>query len=108
MSHTASYLRLWALSLAHSQLSHVVYEQLFMGMLKMDMPAGVRPILMFVCWAAFAVLTVAILLGMEAFSALLHAIRLMWVEFSSKFYEGLGTAFKPLSLKAQLLSVGIH
>jgi vacuolar-type H+-ATPase subunit I/STV1 len=32
----------------------------------------------------------------------------MWVEFSSKFYEGMGTAFKPLSLKAQLLSVGIH
>jgi V-type H+-transporting ATPase subunit a len=108
MSHTASYLRLWALSLAHSQLSHVVYEQLFMGMLKMDLPAGARAILMFVCWAAFAVLTVAILLGMEAFSALLHAIRLMWVEFSSKFYEGMGTAFKPLSLKAQLLSVGIH
>jgi V-type H+-transporting ATPase subunit a len=95
------------LSLAHSQLSHVVYEQLFMNMLKMDMPVAGRAIIFFVCWAAFAVLTVAILLGMEAFSALLHAIRLMWVEFSSKFYEGMGTPFKPLAFKIALNSIGI-
>jgi V-type H+-transporting ATPase subunit a len=107
MSHTASYLRLWALSLAHSQLSHVVYEQLFMGMLKNGLSPVIKSLLMFVCWAGFAVLTVAILLGMEAFSALLHAIRLMWVEFSSKFYEGMGTLFKPLSLKVALNAVGI-
>jgi V-type H+-transporting ATPase subunit a len=107
MSHTASYLRLWALSLAHAQLSSVVYEQLFMNMLTGGLPVAVKPLLMFICWAAFAALTVAILLGMEAFSALLHAIRLMWVEFSSKFYEGMGTQFKPLSLKVALNDAGI-
>jgi V-type H+-transporting ATPase subunit a len=45
---------------------------------------------------------------MEAFSALLHAIRLMWVEFSSKFYEGMGVPFQPLSLAQALKGVGIR
>jgi V-type H+-transporting ATPase subunit a len=103
LSHTASYLRLWALSLAHSQLSHVIYEELFVMFVNQQ-----SPVIVFITFAAFAVLTVGILLGMEAFSALLHAIRLMWVEFSSKFYDGLGTAFQPLSLKQALLVHGIR
>jgi V-type H+-transporting ATPase subunit a len=107
LSHTASYLRLWALSLAHSQLSKVLYEQLFLQLINMNAPLFIRGVLMVFGFAGFAVLTVAILLGMEAFSALLHAIRLMWVEFSSKFYEGMGTEFKPLSLRTALKSVGI-
>jgi V-type H+-transporting ATPase subunit a len=103
LSHTASYLRLWALSLAHSQLSHVLYDELFIMFVNMqNVPA------LFISFAAFAAFTVAILLGMEAFSALLHAIRLMWVEFSSKFYDGMGVPFQPLSLSQALKGVGIH
>lgn len=102
LSHTASYLRLWALSLAHSQLSHVLYEQIFMVCLRMKNPA------VFFCgWAAYACGTVVILLGMEAFSSLLHAIRLMWVEFSSKFYNGQGYAFQPLSFKDAAKKIGV-
>ena len=102
LSHTASYLRLWALSLAHSQLSHVIYEELFVMTLNSN-----NFVLLFVGFAAFAALSAAILLAMEAFSALLHAIRLMWVEFSSKFYSGMGTQFKSTSLKKALKAVGI-
>jgi V-type H+-transporting ATPase subunit a len=97
LSHTASYLRLWALSLAHSQLSHVLYEELFVLTMNMGNPA-----LVFVGFAGWAAFSVAILLGMECFSSLLHGIRLMWVEFSSKFYSGTGYEFLPLSLKREI------
>lgn len=103
LSHTASYLRLWALSLAHSQLSHVIYEELFVLTLNQN-----NVFFVWIGWAAFAALSAAILLAMEAFSALLHAIRLMWVEFSSKFYEGMGVKFAPLSLKKALKKIGIN
>ncbi|OHT02264.1 vacuolar proton translocating ATPase [Tritrichomonas foetus] len=103
LSHTASYLRLWALSLAHSQLSHVIYEELFVMTLDSN-----NFVLLFVGFAAFCTLSAAILLAMEAFSALLHAIRLMWVEFSSKFYAGMGTQFKPVSFNKVLKNLKIR
>jgi len=106
LSHLASYLRLWALSLAHSQLSHVLWDELFQLELKQKNQAFAIA-LTFISWAGFACMTVAILLGMEAFSALLHGIRLMWVEFSSKFYSGMGTQFHPLSLKKAVKPLGI-
>uniref|UniRef100_A0A1A9UGN6 V-type proton ATPase subunit a n=1 Tax=Glossina austeni TaxID=7395 RepID=A0A1A9UGN6_GLOAU len=65
ISHTASYLRLWALSLAHAR----------------------------------------ILVLIEGLSAFLHTLRLHWVEFMSKFYEGLGYAFQPFSFKTLLEGV---
>ncbi|KAH0792154.1 V-type ATPase subunit family protein [Histomonas meleagridis] len=105
LSHTASYLRLWALSLAHSQLAHVLYDELFLMTANMDMP--IAPIIFFFGFAAWAVFSVVILLGMEAFSSLLHAIRLMWVEFSSKFYSGTGYEFTPLSFQKECEKIGI-
>ena len=94
VSNTASYLRLWALSLAHGQLSKVFFDKCIASTIETG-----NPILVVVGFFVFANVTVGVLMAMDAMECFLHALRLHWVEFQSKFYKGDGIKFIPFSFE---------
>uniref|UniRef100_A0A1I8F9A6 V-type proton ATPase subunit a n=1 Tax=Macrostomum lignano TaxID=282301 RepID=A0A1I8F9A6_9PLAT len=109
LSHSASYLRLWAIGLAHG-LTAIMWPMLLMPPTRLaDLLAasptaalllgGLTLAASFCLWAC---ITVCILVGMEGMTALLHSLRLHWIEFQSKFYSGAGYMFRPFSLKAEV------
>ena len=88
VSNTASYLRLWALSLAHSQLSDVFWERALVAQIEMSAPGedGAPPspyawVFVVIGFAAWAAMTGGVLMLMDVLECFLHALRLHWVEF---------------------------
>ncbi|KAH9390501.1 Unc-32p [Tyrophagus putrescentiae] len=86
ISHTASYLRFWALWLQGEGITD--------------------GILMYLILAFFVVLTVSVLSGKKRLSAFIHALCLHWIEFQSKFYTGQGYPFAPFSFEVVMAGDG--
>ncbi|KAL7997802.1 putative V-type ATPase, V0 complex, 116kDa subunit family [Plasmopara halstedii] len=97
VSNTASYLRLWALSLAHSELATVFWEKTMLSTINSD-----SFIAIFIGFALFAVTTFGVILAMDVLECFLHALRLHWVEFQNKFYKADGHKFHPFSFKQSI------
>mmetsp|Transcript_32649 Transcript_32649/g.74017 ORF Transcript_32649/g.74017 Transcript_32649/m.74017 type:complete len:848 (+) Transcript_32649:139-2682(+) len=101
VSHTASYLRLWALSLAHQQLSVVFFSMTLLGGMGLSFPLNVISI--YFTFAAWFAVSVMVLLGMDTLECFMHTLRLHWIEFQTKFYEGGGYYFVPFCHKTILM-----
>ena len=93
VSNTASYLRLWALSLAHSELATVFWEKAMLSTLSSNFFAT------YIGFGIFAGVTFGVLLMMDVLECFLHALRLHWVEFQNKFFKADGVRFAPYSFK---------
>lgn len=94
ISNTASYLRLWALSLAHAQLAKVFFEMSLLGFIKDG-----NLIMVIIGFFIFANITFFVLMCMDLLECFLHTLRLHWVEFQNKFFKADGHKFKPFSFK---------
>jgi V-type H+-transporting ATPase subunit a len=97
VSNTASYLRLWALSLAHSELATVFWSKAMLSMINTG-----NPVMVYFGFAVFAAVSFAVLLCMDLLECFLHALRLHWVEFQNKFFKADGYRFQPFDFKAIL------
>ncbi|EEQ98628.1 conserved hypothetical protein [Perkinsus marinus ATCC 50983] len=93
ISHTASYLRQWALSLAHQQLSLVFFQKTLQPML--ETTGSLQAVWIYLGFAVLFGITVGVLLFMDVLECFLHTLRLHWVEFQSKFYKADGYSFVP-------------
>lgn len=102
VSNTASYLRLWALSLAHTQLADTFLKLPFGPQVFGNTFIGLTIVKAVIFWPILWTITFGVLMCMDLLECFLHTLRLHWVEFQNKFYKGEGYAYKPFSFKSTL------
>jgi len=104
VSNTASYLRLWALSLAHTELADTFLKLCFAYAFQ-GKSVGATIGLGCLFWPVLWTVTFGVLMSMDLLECFLHTLRLHWVEFQNKFYKGDGYKFKPYSFTTILNEV---
>lgn len=92
ISNTSSYLRLWAVSLAHVQLTSVLHEFTI---------GNSNTLVKLITFPIYFSGTFLLLIGLEGLSSCLHALRLNWIEFFSKFYKGGGEEFRAFNFEVK-------
>ena len=102
VSNTASYLRLWALSLAHSQLAVVFFSKTVVFLGNITEHWYINGFLLLVAFPIFSGATAIVLLFMDLMECFLHTLRLHWVEFQNKFYNADGYKFQPFCFAQNL------
>ena len=102
ISNTASYLRLWALSLAHSQLAEVFFTLLLEDSLEKEELSVGRVVKLGVVFVFFISVTIGVLVCMDVMECFLHSLRLHWVEFQNKFFSGTGFLFEAYSFRKEI------
>ena len=103
VSNTASYLRLWALSLAHSQLALVFFSKTIVLVGNNSSSWVLNGFLLIFAVPVFTGATTLVLLFMDMMECFLHTLRLHWVEFQNKFYRADGYQFKPFCFSGNLV-----
>jgi len=92
LSHTISYVRILAMKLIED-----VFFHLFLGVLVFFMAwgsiAGSA-----VGWIIYAALVTLLIMILETAFVFMQSLRLHWVEWFLKFFDGSGTAFKPYGI----------
>ena len=98
VSNTASYLRLWALSLAHAELSNVFFKFTLGNQLASSNSSVIG---IYLSYILLSLITFGVLLCIDVLECFLHTLRLHWVEFQNKFYKGSGYKFVPFDLNSR-------
>ena len=92
LSHTISYVRILAMKLIED-----VFFHLFLGVLIFFLAWGNIPGAA-LGWILFAALVTVLIMILETAFVFMQSLRLHWVEWFLKFFEGSGTAFKPYGI----------
>jgi V/A-type H+-transporting ATPase subunit I len=92
-----SYARLLALGLATTGMA--LAFNIVAGMLSPEKIDGIIPVIMIIFMIILPALTHVINLGLQALGAGVHSLRLQYVEFFNRFYEGGGKEFTPFRIK---------
>ena len=95
ISNTSSYLRLWALSLSHSELSRIFFGFTLRFALKSD---NANLFVIFGTNFLLQLLTFGIIICINLLECFLHSLRIHWIEFQNKFYKGQGSKFEPFDI----------